>query len=90
MVAGFSVELAHRNSANKLRTSFLHIAGTDCVAGVVGLELRNPLGSKSAGVARDFRRFGRNGAAETVRVRAAGLPTCSCGKGLAWCCAHVG
>jgi hypothetical protein len=24
---------------------------TDCVAGVVGLELRNPLGSKSAGIA---------------------------------------
>jgi len=34
-----------------LRTSFLHIAETDCVAGVVGLELRNPLGSKSAGIA---------------------------------------
>ena len=27
------------------------IAETDCVAGVVGLELRNPLGSKSAGIA---------------------------------------
>ena len=26
----------------------------DCVAGVVGLELRNPLGSKSAGVAGEF------------------------------------
>jgi hypothetical protein len=26
-------------------------AETDCVAGVVGLELRNPLGSKSAGIA---------------------------------------
>ena len=35
-------------------------------------------------------RFGRNGAAETVRVRAAALPTCSCGKDFAWCCAHVG
>jgi hypothetical protein len=54
MVAGFSVVLTRRNSANKLRTSFLHIAGTDCVAGVVGLELRNPLGSKSAGVAGEF------------------------------------
>ena len=38
----------------------------------------------------NFCRFGRNGAAETVRVRAAALPTCSCGKDLAWCCAHVG
>jgi hypothetical protein len=26
----------------------LHIGETDCVAGVIGLELRNPLGSKSA------------------------------------------
>jgi hypothetical protein len=31
-------------------------------------------------------RFGRNGAAETVRVRAAALPTCSCGKDFAWHC----
>ena len=30
------------------------VAETDCVAGVVGLELRNPLGSKSAGVAGEF------------------------------------
>jgi hypothetical protein len=28
-------------------------------------------------------RFGRNGAAETVRVGAAALPTCSCGNGFA-------
>ncbi len=28
----------------------------------------------------DVSRFGRNGAAETIRVRAAALPTCSCGK----------
>jgi hypothetical protein len=27
--------------------SFLHIGETDCVAGVVGLELPNPLGLKS-------------------------------------------
>jgi hypothetical protein len=40
MVAGFSVVLTRRNSANKLRTSFLHIAETDCVAGHIGLELR--------------------------------------------------
>jgi hypothetical protein len=32
-------------------TPFLHMGETDCVAGVVGLELRNPLGSKSARVA---------------------------------------
>jgi len=31
-----------------------HIGETDCVAGVVGLELRNPLGSKSARVAREI------------------------------------
>jgi Protein of unknown function (DUF2924) len=31
----------------------------------------------------NFCRFGRNGAAETVRVRAAALPTCSCGKDFA-------
>ena len=31
--------------------SEIQAAETDCVAGVVGLELRNPLGSKSAGVA---------------------------------------
>jgi hypothetical protein len=31
-----------------------HIGETDCMAGVVGLELRNPLGSKSAGVAGEF------------------------------------
>jgi hypothetical protein len=30
--------------------------------------------------------FGRNGAAETVRVGAAALPTCSCGKDFAWHC----
>jgi hypothetical protein len=30
------------------------VAGTDWVAGVVGLELRNPLESKSAGVAGEF------------------------------------
>jgi hypothetical protein len=30
------------------------VGETDCVAGVVGLELRNPLGSKSAGVAGEF------------------------------------
>ena len=40
MVAGFSVVLTRRNSANKLRTSFLHIAETDCVAGHIGFELR--------------------------------------------------
>jgi hypothetical protein len=32
--------LTHRNSADKLRTSFLHIAETDCVAGHIGFELR--------------------------------------------------
>jgi hypothetical protein len=31
--------LTHRYSANKLRTSFLHIAETDCVAGHIGYEL---------------------------------------------------
>jgi hypothetical protein len=31
-----------------------YIGETDCVAGVVGLELRNPLGSKSAHVAGEF------------------------------------
>jgi hypothetical protein len=35
-------------------TPFLHMGETDCVAGVVGLELRNPLGSKSARVAGEF------------------------------------
>jgi hypothetical protein len=29
-------------------------AETDCVAGVIGLELRNPLGSKSARIAGEF------------------------------------
>jgi hypothetical protein len=39
---------------------------------VVGLELRNPLGSKSAGVAGEFSAdLAGKGAAETVRVRAA-------------------
>ena len=33
---------------------FCTSARTDCVAGVVGLELRNPLGSKSARVAGEF------------------------------------
>ena len=37
--------------------SFLHIGETDCVAGVVGLELRNPLGSKSARIAGEFQRI---------------------------------
>jgi hypothetical protein len=32
----------------------VHICETDCVAGVVGLELRNPLGSKSARIAGEF------------------------------------
>jgi hypothetical protein len=31
--------------------AFRHIGETDCVAGVVGLELRNPLRSKSARIA---------------------------------------
>src|SRR5579864_8435487 len=31
-----------------------HAAETDCVAGVVRLELRNPLGSKSARIAGEF------------------------------------
>jgi hypothetical protein len=31
-------------------TPFLHVGETDCVAGVVGFELRNPMGSKSARV----------------------------------------
>jgi hypothetical protein len=31
-----------------------HTAETDCVAGVVGLELENPLGSKSARIAGEF------------------------------------
>jgi hypothetical protein len=33
---------------------FLHMGETDCVAGVVGLELGNPLGSKSARIAGEF------------------------------------
>jgi len=32
----------------------------------------------------NFCRFGRNGTAETIRERAAALPTCSCGKDFAW------
>jgi hypothetical protein len=40
-----------RSVPNQSATPFLHIAETDCVAGVVGLELPNPLGSKSARVA---------------------------------------
>jgi hypothetical protein len=36
------------------RVSLAHIGETDCVAGVVGLELRNPLGSKSARIAGEF------------------------------------
>jgi hypothetical protein len=66
--------------------AFRHSRETDCVAGVVGLELRNPLGSKSARSAGEFLPFGRNGPAETVRVRAAALPTCSCGKDFEWHC----
>jgi hypothetical protein len=38
-------------------TPFLHMGETDCVAGVVGLELRNPLGSKSARIAGEFQRI---------------------------------
>ena len=43
-----------RSVPNQSATPFLHIAETDCVAGVIGLELRNPLGSKSARFAGGF------------------------------------
>jgi hypothetical protein len=47
-----AVSVARRDfSAVYSRTTFLHVGETDCVAGVIGLELRNPLGLKSAGIA---------------------------------------
>jgi hypothetical protein len=47
------------------RIASRHIGETDCMAGVVGLELRNPLGSKSARIAA-----GSSGdLAETARQR---------------------
>jgi hypothetical protein len=64
-------------------TPFLHIRETDCVAGVVGLELRTPLGSKSARVAGEFPPIWPKWRSRDVRVRAAALPTCSCDKDFA-------